>query len=112
MLKALATCFLIILTQMQFCIGNEKLHYFDRVVEIGGDVYLKYYVSANQIQLSEEGISILLGEVVRLQVEHLFHDEQGFYYLEEGVSWICSRCGALNRLDRSSCYRCGNPYGS
>jgi hypothetical protein len=98
-------------TQMQFCFGNKASRAFEIVIENGQEGYLKHYVSADQISICEEGILIHL-EKVGLQLKSIFHDEYGFYYLEEGVSWICNWCGELNPLDRSICSCCGNPYGS
>lgn len=66
----------------------------------------KHYILSEQILLCEEGIIINLEEDYLL-VRSVFHDEQGFYYLEEGVYWICRNCGAFNDLDNRVCYRCG-----
>lgn len=67
----------------------------------------KHYVSTEQIFLSAEGIEILYENGI-LVTQGIFHDDEGFYFLSEGVHWICRNCGALNELDASSCYRCGS----
>jgi hypothetical protein len=68
----------------------------------------KHYVRANQIALSDEGILIFL-EDIDLIANSVFHDDCGFYYLEDGVQWICRNCGTLNDLDEYECHRCHEP---
>lgn len=99
MLKTIFAYTLILVVQLQLCFANESTN-------SQFDTKIKHHVSSNQIYLTEDGIFLNLGDVL-LQAESLFHDDAGFYYLEEGMYWICRRCGALNDLDNSSCYRCG-----
>jgi len=60
------------------------------------------------ISLTFVSILIALGHV-DLIASSIFHDDQGFYYLKDGVQWICRNCGALNDLDNYECYRCHEP---
>jgi hypothetical protein len=62
------------------------------------EAHSKYYVNADQIELTQEGILIIL-ENFKLLAIRIFHDEHGFYYSEDGVKWICRNCGALNDLE-------------
>lgn len=91
MLKIFAAFLCFVLLQTQLCFSSETI--------------LKHYVTPDQIKISPEGISIFL-ESGCLNVDSIFQDKRGFYYLEEGVYWICNSCGAFNELGETSCYRC------
>lgn len=69
----------------------------------------KNYVMSDQIDVNPEGIFIFF-EHECLKVNGIFQDKEGFYYIEEGVMWICGNCGALNSLDDAYCYNCKKPY--
>jgi len=118
MFRAIFISVLLLLFQAQFCVGSEhrnpsysppKMMIEDTFSEA------KHYVTAEQINLSPEGIFIFLGDTY-LKIESISKDIQGFYYLEddeeEGMYWVCNWCRAFNSYDRSTCRRCGNSYGS
>lgn len=93
---------LLLLFQNQSLIGKEDSQFKQ----------VRYYVAAENIDICEDGILILGGESLIL-VKSLFHDEQGFYFLDtEETGWICNWCGTINPLDASTCKRCGESYGS
>ena len=66
---------------------------------------LQHYVSPAQIRICEDGIIIEL-ETICLLVQNIFYDENGFYYLKDGIRIVCPKCGAFNDLDNKECYRC------
>lgn len=73
----------------------------------------KYYISFDQLNITPTGIFVFLDANTCLLVPGIYQDAHGFYYLEEeGISWICNWCGALNSFTDSSCYRCNESYGT
>lgn len=73
----------------------------------------KCYIAFDQLRIIPGGLFISLDANTTLSVNEMHLDNQGFYYLEEeGVSWICQWCGALNPLSNSSCQRCSESYGT
>lgn len=108
MVKVILTCVFFVLTQVHMCLGvshQSDQNWMTTEVE---EVYSKHYVAADQIAVTENGIWVLSDEKC-WQVSAIFCDAEGYYFVEEeeGVYWICSQCGTLNSLSRSSCSRCG-----
>ncbi|MFZ0565805.1 MAG: hypothetical protein WAM28_06440 [Chlamydiales bacterium] len=103
--KSILILLLLTLSQVSFCYGIENGVTSENREEYFG----RHYVYADQIVFSEKGIVIYCQDGNYLLTQSIFHDENGYYYLEDGVQWICSKCGALNDLNRTSCYRCQHP---
>ena len=91
----------VILSQVHLCCAYE----------VAQDSDVKYYVAADHIVVHEGKILILFGEML-LQAKSIFQDEQGIYFVREGVSWICGWCGELNDLGSIACAACKQPYDS
>ena|ERR1700722_3246733 len=71
----------------------------------------KIYVSPEQIQITKDGIFVVL-EFEYIQIQAIMQDDQGIHYLKiPPLYWTCRKCGySGNPPWINYCQQCGRHY--